>query len=343
MHILLFNLWHIGDTFFAQPSVKCLCLSNPEKTFYIIHRYNYHLYQDIPNLRILNQQDAYTGAIHGWNEPHALMNKHETIKLLEDISGHGFDAPTYVKLSADIVAINTWIGSWFYQYGRDLECNPVKIYAAMEDIIAGVNRDYGLGLKYNFIPVLERLPSLMDGPTDIQQFLVWKSAHTRPCVFYYNFFPRSGQAVPVHDAKDHLAVIHALAHTLKDYYILVPKIEGDGHPENIINCMTMFNIKERPSCENVTQLAMIADKCEVSIHYNIGACFYYVNQNVCDDKSDSMKLHICGDLQSQYYVQTFVDVVTSIVGKEPRIHAVKGCTSRMDVIQKLCDRIDKRI
>lgn len=334
MRILFFNLWHIGDTFFAQPSVKCVCLSNPDQEFLLLHRYNHNLYQNIPNLHIMNAQSSYLQKLQDGHEPSELVNRNEMISELEHHCAQFYQAPLHFKVNDDIIAINTWIGAMFPKFGREIECNPMKLYSAMRDIIQEVNHVYSLSLNYKEIELQYQLPNLHDGQTDVAAFKEWKRSHNRKCIFYYNYFPRSGQVFPCGRFNDHLEIIKMVTKILPDVYIVVPRISEEV--DNVINCESFFGIQETPDCANLTQMALIADECEASVHYNVGACFYYMNTQMLDKTRISKKIHICGSGDdSMYFPMTNMELLQAISCDINRLVILTDCNTVVEISDKL--------
>lgn len=313
MNIFFFNLWHIGDMFFAQPGVKCVCQSNPGQLFHVLCRYNTNLYESIPNAKIVLDTDA-PDLVHA-------LEQHQ---------------PLYGRINEDTIGINTWIGAMFPKYGHDIECNPLKLFVVMQDMIRSINQEYGLSLKYDMdtFPLYRRLPDLADGRTGVARFEEWIQLHPqKPRIFYYNYFAMSGQIVQINMMSEHDDIIRAIAGIFKDAYIIVPNFTSQM-PDNVIHCDNVFGTVPTKTCENITHMAMIADACDVSVHYNIGACFYYMNCS--KGPTTSTKIHVCAG-HTRYYFDTFQSIIDEL--QDNMKLRVLDCNNARDVVKKLIPTI----
>ena len=264
-NILFYNLYHIGDTFFAQPFIKEFCKLNIDYNISLFVNYNWGLYKDIENLNIIDIDDNYRDlnfSPHNFT-PENLINYNDTYySILNTISNKDI----YKVINDDTLCINTWIGSWNYvNQPVSYECSPININNRFIDIIKDINNNYNLDLKYNTPEIL--LPILPKMTVDFNK--------TTKSIFYYNYFPRSGQVFPL-DFSHHDMIIQHLSSKFKDYIIYIP-FKSNIQCENVVYTRDKFNIIETPSCKNVIENVHIAMLCDIVMSYDIGACFYYCN------------------------------------------------------------------
>lgn len=278
MKIYFYNLFHLGDLLFNKALLQNICESNPDQTFYMISKYNSHLFSDIPNLQYILYYH-----INFLSENH-----NSDIYFIYDNN----------------LYINLWIGvTYFHTIPNislnDCECNIINQLALTKYIFNRIYSQYNITIKLNINNNL-LLPIIPN--TNISIFLEWYESHkNNTLIMYFNYIPKSGQTVPF---SSHTNIILFLAKNIPDSYILLPFISNDLQNiinklqiNNIIDCSLLFNCTEEISCENISKLIKISEYCNYSIHYDIGACFYYLNQNIYNSKN--IILH-CG-VNNKYY------------------------------------------
>ena len=251
------------------------------------------------------------------------------------------DSTKLIVTIDDYICVNTWCVAIEKLTCQRIVCNFVKFFQHMGYVVEILNnsilRDCCLQFPYD-LPNIQKLPEI-EIPDLQHQFLQWKQG--RKCVFYYNYYPKSTQEVPLPNPEDHAIVVCALAQTLKDCMILVPRfdvptIEEDGtpvFPNNVVSCEEVFGIREDVSCANVTQLTVISDMCEVSVYHIIGACMYYMNRRICNVESSGHKIIIMTDAW-HYFPDTSKHTVESICGTSEHIQKLV-CADIIDVVTEL--------
>ena len=275
MRIHLFNYYHNGDLFLNEPIIRNLCKNNPNHTFTMFCNYNSYIFKDIPNLTISLQSPYPNGC-------------------------------QFYYFSSDILVINLWIYALSYCENitsfnlSHLECNLPNYVIAFKRMLEYIYTNHHI--KINFDEFFEDiLPVVPD--TDISQFIKWYNRRTdKKLVFYYNYSPKSGQTIPF----DHDRLVINLANNFPNYIFIVPKfteimcnyINNKGRDSsNIISCEEKFNCIEDITCENLCKIQKIIEQCDYSIHYDIGACFYYCNKSTLTSKN--IPIHI--SINSFYY------------------------------------------
>jgi len=332
MRIILYNNFHIGDTFVAKSFIKRLCEYNKEHSFELFCYYNYYIYSDIPNLKIQYKSDKYIHPLQFNQYAHDALNVDYMYKIFEQNVYN-----TYFKFDENTIAINTWIGTWF-KYASDIciECNHINYLICAERILQVVNNEYKLNLtigeinnelRIEFINEKNRLTNILtEIPTSNfeneinKKFREWKNSQeiiNKIVIFYYNFYPSSGQQVPIM-LDGHNYVINTLINNNPNIILIVPNkneylemINRNNQIGNIGNkiyeCADFVNYEIDPSCKNVAMCEYIASLCDYSIHYDIGACFYYMNNYI--DKTDRRIIHIG---VNDKYVSQFIYVLNKL-------------------------------
>ena len=253
MLIHLFNNFHNGDLLFNEPVVRNLCKNNPHHTFVLFSQYNSYIFKDIPNL---------------------------TVQLEMQYNNNFF----FTIINQEHIVFNLWVGALASQYhitGFDipsLECNIPNYFTSFKKILTYINETYHFNINFDNYSENTYLPKLPD--TDISDFLSWKENrdNNNKLVFYYNYLPQSNQQI---FTEDHSSFIINLASNMPDCTFIVPKSSPEiknytlAH-KNLIICEEQFNYKEDITCENLIKNQKILEHCNYSIHFDIGACFYYI-------------------------------------------------------------------
>lgn len=284
MKIHLFNNFYNGDLFFNQPIVKNICKNNPEHIFTMFCNYNTYIFRDIPNLNI---------STHVPYTPDILYT-----------------------ITNDILIINLWIGSLFnnkhitHTTQEDIECNVHNYIIAFKNLLAHIKDTTGIIINLDnftedvYLPVIPFV--------DISDFKSWNKSrdNSSKLIYYPNYYPKSGQQISINNHDD---FIYHLALTYPNYIFLVPKLSEqmrEKNISNIIDCETKFNCKETNSCENLCKLQKIIEECNYSIHFDIGACFYYINSMTPFSKNSIIHIGV-----SDFYYKNMIKNFPSIIPK----------------------------
>ena len=272
MNILLYNNFHIGDLLFNQPIIKNLCKNNPNYTFKLYCNYNTYIFKDIPNFDVI-------------------------------ISGIFPAPPTifFTIINENTVAINLWIAALASNYSitglklDDIECNIHNYTIAFKRILDFIKDNSKIAINLEDYNDNIHLPVIPD--TDISEFIDWnsKKKDLKKLVFYYNYTPKSGQTVAI---NDHNTFIVDIAQVFVDCIFIIPNFTPEiehniakSSITNIISCEKDFNCKQNPiSCEHLSKIQKIIEHCDYSIHFDIGACMYYINNNI--EFSKNIPIHI---------------------------------------------------
>jgi hypothetical protein len=269
MKIHLFNNFHNGDLFLNQPVIRNLCINNPDISFELFCKYNSYIFTDIPNLTTQLSAPYPNNFLFKY-----INNEHIVINLWI----------AAFTINPEITGINSY---------EKLECNLEMYFTVFQKLLYYINTRYNIDIKFDNYSEDKYLPKIPD--VDISDFLLWKNnrGNNNKLVFYYNYYPKSGQTISV---DNHDSIIINLSKSFPNYTFIIPNstptiddyINNNTLFKNIINCSQYFNCKEDITCENLCKNQKILEHCEYSIHFDIGACFYYV----CDSSRTSKNISI---------------------------------------------------
>jgi hypothetical protein len=271
MRVVLYNPAHIGDMYFNQQILIQFIRCNPTVDIKIFHEYNHYMYNDISNNLIINAEDYNNSFFDDFKE--------KILPHMQLPSTHTF------VVNKDILFVNTWIAS----LGVFLPCvsmgiDVIPIQYGFMNKIHSINQQFNLSLQYTPLSLFNLIPYIPK--TNIDKFLTWKQQTNKKLIFYYNYFPCSGQDFPLKNpAEEHSDILKYMATKYPDSYILVPNLNSDYTPQcdlsqipNIINCSTMFDCQEILSCENIYKLTYISSLCDLTIVFDMGRSFTFYNQ-----------------------------------------------------------------
>ena len=306
--IVFYNFYHIGDTHLAQPFVKNIITNNLNNQFYIFNNYNTFCYLEQFN----NIKDIESN----------LILKNIIIKMLNlDINNNynkeGYNSSGDYNInesehkSADILSsydnnlkillINTWIGS-FLKYSYPLiDCNLINYNENYNILINNINNTFKLNIKYDNSVNINLYPSIKK--IYIESFLNIKNNTNKKIVFYYNYLAKSEQPFPIYNNNEHNIVINYLS--LK-YIVIIPhkNIELENYIiENNINSIifaeNLLNFNEYYSCKNLYYYAQMAYDSDISIYFDSGRSFLYLNSNFILEKNNNLRFYFAID--NNYY------------------------------------------
>lgn len=264
--ILLYNCFHLGDIFFSQPIVRQLCMFNPHIEFTLAIKYCSYLFCEIPNLKII------------------IIDKNDRLE-------QHHNASTYFVVDKGTIAINLWIfaiaqNSW--DLCHFIEVSLPNMQKQFFSIIKKINREYDVRIYFPLFDLPSLLP-VLPSRTDISRFQDWLThSKYKQTILYFNYRPMSGQKVPV---DDHDSVILSLSSLFPENAIIVPKISDtlrlriNQDHENIIDAEHILDcIQIEPTCEHLCKLGKITLFCSYAIIFDIGACYFHVNNQFLQSK-----------------------------------------------------------
>jgi hypothetical protein len=277
MNIHLYNNFHNGDLLFNQPIVKNLCKNNKHHTFTMFCNYNSYIFSDISNLKIVYTMPyTYNGKVYEIINNNTLSLNLWCYALTTFKNVTGLDLDEIELNLPNIVRI------------LKIVFNEIK---SKHEIIINLD-DYTEEL---YLPVI---PSV-----NLDDFLKWyNNFKNKKLIFYYNYAPASGQKIPV---TNHDEIIIKLSKKFPELIFILPKFTenidkyiSDFNTSNLVNCESTFNCKQDIDCINLCKLQKIIEYCDYSIHYDIGASFYFCNSNLSTSKN--IPLYLTSNI---YYLQ----------------------------------------
>jgi hypothetical protein len=262
MKIYLYNLFNNGDIFFNQPVIRNLCINNPEHEFTMFCKNNSYILSDIPRL-----------------------TTHSTIS---NFVNRVYDL--FFFIDENTIGINVWIGALAAHPNitntslEKIECDLEEYVFAFNNLINYIKVQHNINIKldsYDSLIFSPRIP-----PVRTNEFDEWYHARndTNKLVFYYNFYPKSNQKVPVVDHDTLLKEI-IREHSLMTF--LLPTISDEldefikkNKITNVIDCSKQFNCPENITSETLSKFEKIAERCNYSVHFDIGGCLMYCNDKL---------------------------------------------------------------
>lgn len=299
MNIIFYNLSHIGDTFIVQPLIKQFCEANSDYNISVYTQYNWGIYKEIPNLKIINEEiQNYLYNLNENHIPEHIINYSDNNKQILNMLKHR-DSQLDFLINDNFLYINTWYATW-PDFLSETILNPIYLHVTFYKIINYINSKYNLSLKF-IIPEIITPPILPY--VDLTDFISYKNNNIdKRFIFYYNLYPRSGQSLPV---SNHESIIEQLALKHKNSIIIIP-IQINKKYDNVICTAELFNCMQVPSCDNVIKNVNIAMLCDYVISYDIGACLYHYNSKL-NETFKGIWYHIGKPESSQYYNSIYLN------------------------------------
>jgi len=289
---------HIGDTFHTQKVVQNIIESNKDKNIYFYMHNNLFIHSKFSEKLISHEINI------------------ELCKMINKISQHPYQIVTPINKEIVLVDINK--GKLTNCSINTIEMNPESYQKGIIKYFEKLSENNLINFKYVPLENKDLLPVIP--ATNIDLFLQWKKTIPNPLIFYYNYFPKSGQLIPCMTDYEHEQVIIHIAKINPNYIILVPKYtEGIKDISNIVSCEEIFNCKENKSCENLYKINKILCQCEYSVHYDIGASMTYMNTDVFLKKNTILHFKAC-DGGSYYEILT--NFLKSINPTVDKIHSI---------------------
>ena len=292
--IIFFNDWHIGDHLYCKSFIKQFCELNKNFDISLMVVYNSFLFSDISNLNIImpsNDIEYTNNNFNGLYDPINSINIDNNIyKYYRNIIDTLGKNKNYHIYNDEIIFINLWIGA-ANDLIMNIECDLAKCNNYFNNIIHyNINNSL---LNINLINNIDMLPSIPY--TNIDVFLNYISNNKKKTIFYYNYYPNSGQYFT---NINHEYNIKNLSIKYKDYIICCAD-KPEYNADNIIY-IEQFGYTKNITCENIAKALYCAMNSDIVFSFDIGACFYYLN-NLFDQTFKGVWFHIgCTD---KYYKQ----------------------------------------
>lgn len=322
--LILVNGFHIGDLFSLPEIVRAVCESNPLIQVEFAVYNSFYLFRNLaPNLTIIP------------------INDHPLSKTIVDaIPGNIL----CVHPSENVYILN-FAGLQHMPgiAGRQLECHYYNLYMAMGQLMNHVN---GLwGTSFVLRPCLHPtslIPRIPD--TDCSLFETWRMENqNKMCILYYNFMPRSGQQIGIHP-MNHDNIVYQLCYRFPDATILVPMfsqtmLANPIKPNNLLSCEESFGCNVSPDCSNLCKLAKMETQCDISIHFDIGACFYYASTLLYNESRCTI-LHVSRDHFYYYRLRENFGDSISEAEYSKKVHLLQGSMNRNIFLNRITEEIN---
>ena len=290
--IIFFNDWHIGDHLFCKSFIQQFCELNKDFDISLIISYNSFLFSDISNLNIIMPSNNIEYIDNNFNglsyDPMNNINiNNDLYKYYKKIIDNLGKTKNYHIYNQEIIFINVWIGpADSYDFTFSIECNLIncnKYYNYIINDINNINK-----LKINLINNMDLMPSIPY--TNIDDFLNFISTNKKKTIFYYNYYPNSGQSFTNINHEDN---IKSLSIKYNDY-IICCAIKPECNADNIIS-IEQFGYNKDITCENIANALYCAMNSDIVFSFDVGACFYYLN-NLFEQTFKGVWFHVaCTD------------------------------------------------
>jgi hypothetical protein len=298
MKINLYNHYHIGDLLLNEPVIRNLCINNPTHEFTMMCHYNIYMYKDIPNLKVIyvnpNLEDRTFYTISQDENKEKILNINLWIIPIFEFMCNTLPEEKVKYIKED---------------NSNLECNIKTYFGCFKRALEYIQTKEGIKLEFEEYDDVKYLPKLPEA--DINEFHKWNlnRDQTKKLVFYYNYLPRSGQRIPIFH---HDNFIIQMAESHPNYIFILPTFsrrlrnyvrQKSMHSfVNLIECEKQFNCRQTVICENLFKIQKIVELCDYSIHFDIGACFFYLNNRTKTSKNIPIHLSV-----KEYYFNNLME------------------------------------
>jgi hypothetical protein len=293
LKIVFYNNWHVGDIFFAQPFIKNVVDHNGGKfDYYFFCHYSDFIYTGIiPTIKNINYENEFS-------------------EIVKNIKNHNYNYENYVYLeNQNILLINTWIASMNYHWNKKQsvldnykdylkECDLISYIKAYEVTLSLIWQN--LNIKIEYCSDIElSYPVLPD--LNIDYFNDFKEKNKdRKLVFLNNYRPASGQRTSIQHSNEFIDLIDFLLK--KESVVLLPENDNEVLNYKLNNNMVdlyfmldEFPIEKNQISSSLYYCSKIGNECDISISFDVGRSFLYVNKTFMDEfkngKNKNIKFH----------------------------------------------------
>jgi hypothetical protein len=190
---------------------------------------------------------------------------------------------TFVE-HANLIYINTWIGSLAYQKDKPYdehmllsrglrECDLISYFKGYATLLNLIQMKHNITIKFN-TDIQLSYPSFPKN-VDISKFMAFKSSINKPIVFINNYRPMSNQLLPIRDFNE-------LAKYFIDKGYFVIMAENDANIDNVVFCDRFYESNVATS-RDIYYIAKICDVCDLSIYFDTGRNLIYFNTEFMED------------------------------------------------------------
>jgi hypothetical protein len=193
-------------------------------------------------------------------------------------------------IDENTIAINIWIGALAAHPSitnttlEKIECDLEEYVFAFTNLLNYMKDHHNIHIKLEEYHTSRFSPIIP--PTQIDEFDTWYYGRhdNNKLVFYYNFYPKSNQKVPV---VEHDTLMKEIIREHSSITFLLPTITSEleefikkNKITNAIDCSKQFNCPENITSETLSKFEKIAEKCDYSVHFDIGGCLFYCNDHL---------------------------------------------------------------
>jgi len=260
MQIIFYNTFAIGDSYFNKPFLKHLCVSNPSIQFQIHTNLASFFFQDIPNLKQVDEGD------HPLHHPH----RYQLFKYFDQ-----YTKTLMFQPNESTLCVNTWV-TVLNPLIEPLicECSPSHLYLAFQKLVEEINKRLPNPLVF---PPLDKREFLYKMPKyPLKSFFQFKQSVGKEIVFYCNRMGMSASSKPFTTEEDHKRMLEALCDMYPEKIILVPNMYILVDKPNLVRTR-MFGSIEDHTCENVLFDMELAGHSTYAILFDMGSAFTYCN------------------------------------------------------------------
>lgn len=278
-NICFYNPCNFGDTFFASPFIRHICISNPSRTFYYIVSKGEYIFSGHQLSNLYNIQS--TTRLRGNN------------KLIEGVFNqiyHHRQSPYFdIQINDDrYIFMNVWCGAIS---STDVNFRELKAgYTRSLDSINAHYRETFLNTEIpnnKIMPVVEMPRSIYNENGFRAWIRKWHIDNPRGgggggghrLVFIFNFTPLSALNEP-YNMNIYIAGLARMFPTTHTFMVPSHAREFDAYP-NIICCDRLFGYSEsEKSFRNLFILETIVRACDTIISQYCGASWIWFNENL---------------------------------------------------------------
>jgi hypothetical protein len=263
LRIVFFNSANVGDSFFAEPFIRNVIQSNKDTAdVCVCMKYNKFLYSDIPDL-IDYYPDIAKQLLDGTIHSNFMFVEH-----------------------ANLIYINTWIGSLAYQKNKPYEehlllsqglreCDLISYFRGYAGLLEIIKRNTGVTINFNSDIQLS-YPQFPRN-VDISKFYKFKASITKKVVFINNYLPMSSQSISINNFSE---ITNYFING--GYFVILAEPDDTISSENVAFC-NIFYESDIKTSRDIYYNAKICDACDLSIYFDTGRNFIYFNTEFMDN------------------------------------------------------------
>lgn len=247
MKICFYNLFQIGDIYFASFFIKAICESNKNINFYYYFKNGDIYFKNIENIKRINTIEEYNGNhISGISKTENLINN-DILNLLK-CNMDNIGAQLLNINNEKILFINTWCMS---KYLLHLEYDIVSAMSSYRNCIQKINNDFNLNIKYDL-----NCKELLKNTHYNVYYNKYQNISYDETTLIFNYIPHSCNNYNMHHLNNYIKELSKTTKIILTCYNIMFK----DNP-NISFIDNDYNIIPNSSCSNLVEIWEIAIKC----------------------------------------------------------------------------------